>query len=55
MILQYLIVGTLIFSALTLTIIRLVRFFKAPVSKCDGCRGCKLTELKSNLSIFDPS
>jgi hypothetical protein len=49
MILQSLIVGAIVFSALILTIIRLIRFFMTPVSKCHGCSGCKLEELKTDI------
>jgi len=44
---QLLIVGTIIFSALMLTTLRLIRFFRTPASKCHGCSGCKLAELKN--------
>jgi hypothetical protein len=43
---QFLIVGVIIFSALAMTTIRLIAFFKTPASGCHGCSGCKLEELK---------
>ncbi|MEI6173900.1 MAG: hypothetical protein WCR01_09115 [Bacteroidota bacterium] len=49
MIIQYLIVGLLVGAALTLTIARLIRFFKAPASGCDGCSGCSLEVLKTEI------
>lgn len=49
MIWQYIIVGAIIFSALMLTSIRLFHFFKTPASKCDGCSGCSLKEMKTRV------
>jgi hypothetical protein len=46
---QLLTVGIIITSALILTTIRLIRFFKTPASKCHGCSGCKLEELKADV------
>ncbi len=46
MIVQYIIVLLLIAGALTLTLVRLVRFFRAPVSGCRGCSGCAMADLK---------
>jgi hypothetical protein len=48
MFLQLVIVGAIVLSALLLTAIRLIRFFRTPVSKCHGCSGCKLEELKTD-------
>ncbi len=42
MLVQFLIVGAIVISALILTTIRLFRFFKTPASKCGGCSGCAL-------------
>lgn len=57
MIWQYILVAAIILSALVTTVIRLVRFFRTPVSKCHGCSGCKLKELKKAtfLATFDPN
>jgi len=49
MIIQYLIVGSLVGAALTLTIARLIRFFKSPDSGCHGCSGCSLEVLKAEI------
>jgi len=49
MIIQYLIVGLMVGAALTLTIVRLIRFFKAPASGCEGCSGCSLEVLKAEI------
>jgi len=46
MLLQYIAVGTIVFSAFLVASVRFVRFFKTPASKCHGCSGCKLEELK---------
>jgi hypothetical protein len=47
--LQLVIVYAIVLSALIITATRLVRFFIAPASKCDGCSGCKLTEIKAGI------
>jgi hypothetical protein len=43
MILQYLIVFTIVGSALAFVIFSLFRFFRTPVhNRCTGCSGCSL-------------
>ncbi|MDP1622580.1 MAG: hypothetical protein Q8M08_09620 [Bacteroidales bacterium] len=49
MIWQLIIVGSIIFAASLATVIRVIRFFMTPASKCHGCSGCKLEELKQNM------
>ena len=51
MILQFLIVGLIVSAAITLTIVKLIRFFLNPVHKCEGCSGCSLEELKREMDI----
>ncbi len=53
MILQYLIVSILIAWALGVTTLRLVRFFSAPPSRCQGCSGCALKS--RDFTTFDSS
>ncbi|MCX6305706.1 MAG: FeoB-associated Cys-rich membrane protein [Bacteroidetes bacterium] len=45
---QLIIVGAIVSAAMMLTTIRVFRFFTTPPSKCHGCSGCKLQELKKN-------
>ncbi|MFZ4520644.1 MAG: hypothetical protein ACOYNC_03005 [Bacteroidales bacterium] len=47
MIYQLIIVNLIILSAMVLMTIRIVQFFRTPPSKCHGCSGCKLEELKN--------
>jgi hypothetical protein len=41
---QYLIVGLIVLAAVAVTARRLIRFFKSPASKCEGCSGCGLKD-----------
>jgi len=50
MVIQYLITGSIVIAALVLTITRLIRFFISPASKCEGCSGCSLNELKKETT-----
>jgi hypothetical protein len=50
MIWQFMIVGAIVIWALVLTTIRLFRFFKTPVSKCGGCNGCALKDIKGLIT-----
>jgi hypothetical protein len=47
MILQYAITGIIIAFAAGITTRRVIKFFSKPGSKCDGCSGCQLKEMKS--------
>jgi hypothetical protein len=51
MIRQYLIIGLVVLAAVVWTAVRLIRFFQAPVSKCEGCSGCALEELKAKKKV----
>lgn len=46
MVLQNIIVCFLIALALVSTLRRVISFFSTPVSKCGGCSGCAVKDLK---------
>jgi hypothetical protein len=46
MIIQYIIVGTIVLTATAISFVRIIGFFRTPASKCNGCSGCGLKELK---------
>jgi hypothetical protein len=48
---QYLIIGLVMLATIVWTAIRLIRFFQAPVSKCEGCSGCALEGLKAKKKV----
>ena len=50
---QTIITGIIVLSAVIVTMIRIVRFFTIPAGSCKGCShyntGCKLEELKVQI------